>query len=226
MSSDKQTIRFLGAAFLLVFVASMLSGALQESAIGSGSISDQLTNISNNLTLMRISILVELITSLGIVVLASLLYIVFHKQHKNIAQVALGWWLAEAIILAVSKIGAFALIPLSQEYVKAAASDVSHLQALGDFYYYGFDRQGWNLHMLFFCLGGILWYALFFRSAAIPRAFAAWGIASVSLVTINILIMLWDRDTDLIMPLLFPYLLFEASIGPWLMIKGIREIAQ
>jgi hypothetical protein len=29
-------------------------------------------------------------------------------------------------------------------------------QALGDFFYYGFDRQGWAIHMLFFSLGGIL----------------------------------------------------------------------
>ena len=79
MNSDKNTPRLLGAAFLIVFVASMLSGSLLNSAIGSGSISDNLVNISNNLTLMRISILVELVTSLGIVVLAALLYVVFHK---------------------------------------------------------------------------------------------------------------------------------------------------
>jgi len=111
----------LGAAFLTVFVASLLSGSLLTSAIGSGSISDNLVNISNNLTLMRISILVELVTSLGIVVLAALLYVVLHQQNKIIALVALGWWLAEAITLAVSKIGAYALIPLSLEYVKAGA---------------------------------------------------------------------------------------------------------
>jgi hypothetical protein len=222
MDSDKKTSRLLGAAFLLVFVASLLSGTLLDSATGSGSMSDKLVSISNNLTLMRASILVELITSLGIVVLASLLYIVLHKQHKIIAFVALGWWLAEAIILAVSKIGAFALIPLSQEFVKAEASDSAYLQTLGDFYYNGFDRQGWSLHMLFFCLGGILWYSLFFKSAYIPRLFAGWGVVSVSLVTINVLGALWDRDFGLLMPMLLPYVVFEFLIGPWLMIRGIQ----
>ena len=158
MNTSKNTIRLLGAAFLIVFVASMLSGSLLNAAVGTGSISDILVNVATNLTLMRISILVELVTSLGIIVLASLLYIVLHKQGKIIACVALGWWLAEAITLAVSKIGAFALIPLSQEYVKAGAPDPSYFQTLGDFFYYGFDRQGWAIHMLFFCLGGILWY--------------------------------------------------------------------
>ena len=223
MNSDKNTPRLLGAAFLIVFVASMLSGSLLNSAIGSGSISDNLVNISNNLTLMRISILVELVTSLGIVVLAALLYVVLHKQNQIIALVALGWWLAEAITLAVSKIGAFALIPLSLEYVKAGAPDSSYFQTLGDFFYYGFDRQGWAIHMLFFSLGGILWYTLFYRSRYIPRALSIWGAAAVSLVAINIILVLYDRNIELQMLLLAPYLVFEFLIGPWLMIKGIRD---
>jgi hypothetical protein len=223
MNTSKNTIRLLGAAFLIVFVASMLSGSLLNAAIGSGSISDNLVNISNNLTLMRISILVELVTSIGIVVLAVLLYVVLHKQNKIIALVALGWWLAEAITLAVSKIGAFALIPLSLEYVKAGAPNSSYFQTLGDFFYYGLDRQGWAIHMLFFCLGGILWYTLFYRSKVIPRVLSVWGLGAVSLVTINVLVVLFDRSLDLQMIMLAPYLLFEALIGPWLMIKGIRD---
>jgi hypothetical protein len=223
MNTSKNTIRLLGAAFLIVFVASMLSGSLLNAAVGTGSISDILVNVATNLTLMRISILVELVTSLGIIVLASLLYIVLHKQGKIIARVALGWWLAEAIILAVSKIGAYALIPLSQEFVEAGTPASSHFQALGDFFYYGFDRQGWAIHMLFFCLGGILWYYLFYRSKYIPRALSIWGVAAVSLVAINIMLMLYDRNIELQMLLLAPYLVFEFLIGPWLMIKGIRD---
>ena len=223
MNIEMNTIRLLGAAFLFVFVASLLSGILRASAVGSGSISDILVNISKNLTRMRISILVELANSLGIVVLAVLLYVVLHKQNNILALVALGWWLAEAITLAVSKIGAYALIPLSQEFVEAGAPEPSYFQTLGDFLYYGVDRQGWALHMLFFCLGGILWYYLFYRTKAIPRVLSAWGLAAVSLVTINVLLVLYDRDLELVMIMLAPYLVFEALIGPWLMVKGIRD---
>lgn len=82
MNTSKNTIKLLGAAFLFVFVASIVSNLLLESAVGSGSISDILVNISDKLTLMRISILVGLVTSIGIVALAVLLYIVFNKQYK------------------------------------------------------------------------------------------------------------------------------------------------
>jgi len=223
MKTNKKTLWLLGAAFLVVFVASLLSGSLLDKATGSGTMSEILVSISNHLTLTRISILVELVTSVGIVALAAFLYRVFHGQYPIVALVALGWWLAEAILLAASKIGAFALIPLSLEYVQAGAPDSSFLLTLGDFFYHGLDRQGWTLHMLFFCLGGILWYTQFFRSRAVPRVLSAWGVVSVSLVLINTLLKLYDRSFDLIMPMLAPYLLFEGLIGPWLIVKSVRE---
>jgi len=229
MNSDKNTVRLLGAAFLFVFVASILSDILLSSAVGSGSISDNLVNIAGNLTLMRISILIVLVYSAGIIVLAALLYLVLHKQNKIIALVALGWWLAEAITLAVSKIGAFALIPLSLEFVEAGTPEPSYYQTLGDFFYYGVDRQGYDIHMLFFVLGGILWYYLFYRSRYIPRVLSIWGLAAVCVLSITVLLVLYDRDLNSVIrafPLviiLIPYMLFEALIGPWLMVKGIRE---
>ena len=74
MSSNNYIPRLLGAMFLVVAAASILSFVLFASTIGSGSISDSLVNISNKPVQMLISILIELITSLGIVVLAVLLF--------------------------------------------------------------------------------------------------------------------------------------------------------
>ena len=54
---------------------------------------------------MRISNLLALVDSIGIVVLGVLFYIVFNRQYEIIALVALGFFLAESITLAVSKIG-------------------------------------------------------------------------------------------------------------------------
>ena len=223
------TIRLLGAAQLLVFVGGVISLQLHERVVGSGSISDKLVNISNNLTLWRISNLVTLLECLVIVVLGVLFYIVFYEQYKIISLVALGCFLAEAITLAVSKIGLFALSPLSVEFVEAGAPAASYYQTLGDFLYYGVYQQGDNIHMLFFCLGGILWYYLFYRSRYIPRVLSVWGLATVCPLLIITLLVLYDRDLDPVMRsfpvmiMLAPYFVFEALIGPWLMVKGIRD---
>ena len=128
MNSDKKTPRFLGAAYLFVAILSITAGILSDMTLLSGSISDSLVNIAYNLTQMRLSILLELFTSAGIIVLSVLLFVVLNKQNKTIALVALGLWLVEAATLAVSQIGAFALIHLSLEYVTAGAPESSYFQ--------------------------------------------------------------------------------------------------
>ena len=218
MNSGKHAPRLLGAAFLVVFVASVAALLLPQSLL-SGSMSDNLVNIAANLTLMRISILVELVTSIGIVVLAVLLYVVLHRQNKIVALVALGLWLIEAATLAVSKIGAFALIPLSLEFVKAGAPDASYFQTLATLFH-GVDRWGYGIHMCFFSVGGILWYTLFYRSKAIPRVLSVWGIVAVSLALIGTVMVWFDME---ILAMVIPNGLFEIAIGLWLLVKGIRD---
>ena len=221
MNTSKNTPRLLGAAFLFVFVASLISTQLVASVVGSGSISDILVNISGNLTLMRIGTLIGLVTSIGIVVLAVLLYVVLNKQNKNIALIALGWWLAEAILLAVSKIGLIALIPLSLEFVGAGAPAASYFQTLGDFLYSGVYQQGDNIHMLFYSLGGVLWFYLFYISRYIPRVLSIVGLVIESVGLIGMVLLLLAVRVDMLF--FYPIAVLEVAIGLWLMVKGIRD---
>ena len=136
---------------------------------------------------------------------------------------ALGFFLAEAITLAVSKIGAYALIPLSQEFVEAGTPQTSYYHILADFLYYGVDRRGYDIHMLFFCLGGILWYYLFYISNYIPRALALWGLIAICLLTIPVLFELYDRNFLPAAGLLaLLYVPFELVLGLWLLIRGFN----
>ena len=205
---------------MAVFVASMLSERLLALGTGSGNISEKLVNISGNLPLMRISNLVALVNCAAIVVLGALFYTVFHEQYKVIALVALAFFLAEAVTLAVSKIGAFALIPLGQEFLEAGAPDSSHFQSLGNFLYHGVDRLGYDIHMLFFCLGGVLWYYLFYRSGHIPQALSVWGLVAICLLSVPVLLGLYDRAPTPLMVLGLPYAPYEPVLGIYLIVKG------
>lgn len=214
------TVRLLGAAQLIVFVASMISERLLASVVGSGGMSSILVNVSKNLTRIRISNLVALLNSLAIVFLAVMFYAVFSKQYRIVALVALGFFVAEAITLAVSKIGAYALIPLSREFVEAGVPEPSYFQTLGDLMYSGLDRLGYDIHMLFFCLGGILWYYLLYTSGLVPRGLAIWGLAAICLLLVPVLVMLYRRGSTGLMILGLPYAPFELVLGIWLVVKG------
>jgi hypothetical protein len=157
---------------------------------------------------------------LAIVFLAVMFYIVFYKQYRIIALVALICFVAEAIVLAVSKIGAYGLISLSQEFVEAGAPEPSYFQTLGDFLYHGLDRLGYDIHMLFFCLGGILWYYLLYNSRLVLRPLAIWGLVAVCLLSIPVLLVLYHRASTPLMVLGLPYAPFELVLGVWLIVKG------
>lgn len=222
VNAHKNIPRLLGAAFLAVVATSLVGGLLLDSVTGSGSISDILVNISNNVTVMHISILVDLTTSLGVIVLASLLYMVLKVQNRTIALVALGWWLAEALSLALSKTAAFGLIALSREFVQAGAPDPSSYLALGEFLYDGVVLlQGQTIHMLFYSAGGILWYYLFYRSRAIPRAISLFGLAAASAGLVGIVLQFLGYEVPIFVYL--PLLPFELTIGTWLLLKGIND---
>jgi hypothetical protein len=76
--------------------------------------------------------------------------------------------------------------------------------------------------MLFFCLGGMLWYYLLCVSGAVPRALSVWGLVAVGLLSVPVALGLYDRDDTAAMILGLPYAPFEVVLGLWLMVRGFN----
>jgi len=223
MNSDRKTVRLLGAAFLLQAIGSLMSGVfLLEPLIVPGNIIDSMTNISNNALQMRASIVGEMITAFGIVMIGVLMYVTLKKQDMKIAIVGMGLYLVEAAILAVSRIPAFALLLVSQESVIAGHPD--YLVALANTLYESMNF-GYELHMLPFALGATLFYYLFYKSGYLPRGLSLLGIIAAPMALIGTLLGLLGYDLPMIVfaILFLPNLPFEIGIGLWLMVKGIKE---
>jgi hypothetical protein len=219
MHSDRSTARFLGAAFLLQAVASAVGGlVLLQPLIVPGDITASMTNISNNTLQMRASIVVEMVTAIGIVMLGTLLFAVLKEQNRNVARVALGLYLVEATILAVSRIPAFALLLTSQESVAAGHPD--YLQTLGNLFY-ELQDFGYSLHMVPFALGATFFYSLFFRSGFLPRILSLWGLIAAPLALVGIVVSLLGYNVPIV--IFLPNLPFELTAGVYLLVKGIRD---
>ena len=222
MNSGKHTPRLLGATFLFVAALSALSGLLHTS-LGvalSGppdSISEIMIKISASPTTMQISIVGYLIEAAAIIVLAVLLYTTLSNQARILARWALGLWIGQAVILAVREISHFSLLNVSQEFVKAGAPDSSHFQTLGSLSYEAF-RFSYSVQMVFYCIGGILFYYLFLRSKYVPKVLPLWGVAAASLALLGELLVILGYDVPLY--IFLPILPFELAIGVWLMVKG------
>jgi len=224
MDLDKLTPRLLGAAFLIVIVLNLISGQLLGSLGYSqleptDNMSETMINISDNPTTMQMGIVGYLIEAVAIVFLTVLLYIILKKQNKTIALCAFGLWILEAVMVAAREISAFGLLYSSQEYVKAGALDSAYFQTLASMFYES-TLFIYNAQMVFYCIGGILFYYLFLKSKYIPKLLSAFGIIVASLGLIGILFALFGYDVPLYVFL--PILPFELAIGVWLIVKGIK----
>jgi len=220
MNSVKKTSIVLGIAFLLQFITSIVNGmVLRPALIITGNIIESMTNIANNVWLMKTYILVDMITALGVVFLGAILFIVLKKKNEIIALVALGFYVIEAALLAVSRMEAFSLLRISQEYIVAGQPD--YLQMLGNLSVESMDFAGSTLHSLVFSIGAILFYYLLYKSRAVPRILSLWGLITVPLVLIGTLSAVFGYEVPFFV--YFLYVPFEFVIGIWILAKGINK---
>ncbi len=178
----------------------------------------RMIKIANNAWLMRANILGEMITALGIIFLGAVLFVTLRKQNEKMALVALGFYILEAALLAVSRIEAFSLLRISQEYV--TAGQPAFLQTIGNLAFESMDF-GYTLLMLAFCPGGILFYYLLYKSGIVPRVLSLWGLITVFPCLIGTLSALFGYKLPFTVYL--PYVPFEFAVGVWILVKGIKD---
>jgi len=220
MNTATGTSKVLGIAFLLQFVTSFVGGVfLKAKWFVEGNMGKTMLKIAENPALFRANILLDMFTALGVTFLGIMLYLTMRKQDENMALTAMGFYIIEGALLAVSRMNAFSLLRYSQEYAVSAQS--AELLLLGRVAYESMDFVGNTLHMLAFCFGGILFYYLLYKSGVVPRWMSLWGLVTV-------FPMLFGTFTQIFgytIPFAFylPYVPFELVIGIWILIRGVNH---
>jgi hypothetical protein len=217
MNSENKKSRILGGAFLLQAVTSITCGVfLLKPLLAPGNINEIMVNIANQPMMMRANILGEIITAAGIIFLGAVLFIVLRKQNEKIALTALGLYILEAVLLAASRMEAFTLLRISQEYVTTGPS--ANLLTIGSLALESMSFE-YNLAMMGFCIGGILFYYLLDKARIVPRVISLWGlISAIPLLVATVIVILGYEVSFYIY---VPYIPFEFAIGIWILIKGI-----
>ena len=221
MDKSSKLHRYLGIAFLLQFTTSIFNGVVfKESAIGSGSIEEIMNRAAAHSWQVQTYILIDLFTALGIIFLGTALYTSLKKTNMVVAGTALGFYFLEAVLLAVSKAGTFSLLKISQQAASAGSTAGSaQLAALS---LEAMNYLGETLHVLVFCLGAILFYALFFKSRIVPRWLSLWGL--ITLIPLLVGTVLAVFGIEIPFGFYVPYVPFEFVIGVWLLAFGFQPV--
>jgi hypothetical protein len=218
-----KTTRLLGFAFLLQFVISLAAYVtqllLEKNVIVAGDMGQSLVNMAGNDWLLKANILGEMLTTLTIIFLGSLLFDMLKKQHERLALTGLGFYILGAAILAGSRFATFSLLSISSEYVEAGQP--VHLLIAG--------TQAWNamnfgtsLLMLPFTAGAGIFFLLFYRSRIIPRFLALWGLAFMLIMLIASPLTLFGYELPVILYLL--YAPVDPIVGTWLLVKKPNDL--
>ncbi len=219
MSPSQKTSRLLGFAFLFQFVTSFTSGVfLRPLWLVEGDMAQTLRSIAANPTWLRIGLLLDMFTALGVIFLGALLFVTLRKQNEKLALTALGFYILEGALLGASRMAAFSLLGLSQEFAAGQLADVLRLATLA---FDSMEFVGGTLHMLAFVVGAILFYALLDRSRLVPRPLSLWGLITVLPFALGAPLMVLGIEFPFI--LYVPYVPFELGIGLWVLVKGVRE---
>lgn len=216
MNTNKKTARIVGVLFLTAMVTSLLGGGLLESILNAP---NYLINVSANTTQVLIGMFLELINGIAVVGIAVMLFPILKPHNESIALGYVSFRIIESVFCIVSAISPLSLITLSQEYLKAGASDASYFQTLGTLFITARAHLAGLLIPVFFCLGALLFYYLLYQSKLIPRFISVWGLVGVVLVlTLNLLEI--GISTGMILAL--PIILNEIFLGIWLIVKGFN----
>ena len=216
--------RALGVAFFLQAFTSLTSGAfLFNPLVDKANISKTMLNIGNNPGFVYASIIGDILTALGIILLATILYTALKNQSKIMALVALGFYIFEAGILAISKFAIFVLLMISQEYIATGDQALEMMANLAletkDFIY--------RVHIIPFGFGAILFYYLLYKSNIVPQWLSLWGLITVPFVLVGAgVLALGIQMPAVFLALAVPYLPFEFFAGIYILVRGFNTEAQ
>ena len=219
MNSYRKTAIIVGVLFIIGTVAGVLSFVVTGSILGD---SAYLIKISANENQIIIGAIFVLIMSFTLAMVPVMLFPIFRKYNEPLAIGAIVFRGAlEAVAYIAIVVSWLLLLALSQEYVKAGATDVSYIQTLG-----GLLKEGevWINHILaiVFSIGALMIYYIFYQSKLIPRWLSGWGLIGAVLYLAVPLLGMFHTELGILMA---PLALQEMVLAVWLIVKGFESSA-
>jgi hypothetical protein len=225
-TSQRKAARVAGFMFLFSLIVPLLNWTFVLSKlIVAENVIATANNIMANELLFRIGITIELIMSVGLIVLALALYIILKPVNKNLALLALLLKLVEATIVVAIVLVSFITLQILNGEAYLTAFTLEQLQVPVGLILNSHTAI-YSIPMVFLGLDMMVFSYLFFKSKYIPKILAGFGILSFALIFIHALMYIITPKyaAMLINQIIFyaPSGLFEIIIGIWLLVKGLK----
>jgi len=214
VNTYRTTARVVGVLYILGFVVGIAGSVLGAPG--------QLETVSAKSMMIAIGALLWVIAAAGDAAHGVMMFPILKQNNERVALGYVGARIVEAAIITVSALFILLQIPLGSEFLKASASEISHLQSLSALFTQA-QAYTYQIGMVVLGMAGLtLCYGLY-RGKLIPQLFIIWGfIGYLSFLGGSVLEIL---GFNLQLLHTIPGGLWEMSIGVWLIAKGFNSSA-
>ncbi|GGV36757.1 hypothetical protein GCM10010182_71190 [Actinomadura cremea] len=218
----QRTARTAGGWFVLTFLFSIPAVLLY----------DPVLNDANYIlgagadTQVRIGALLEILTAVANIATAVVLFPILKRQSESIALGYVALRILESTVIVVGIVSVLTVVALRQDLAGGGGADATLIgQSL-----IAFKEQTFLLGPAF-CAGfgnGLLLGYLMYRSGLVPRPMACIGLIGgpIACATATaVLFGAYDQQSPVNFLLTAPEIVWEVSLGIWLISKGFRSVA-
>ncbi len=223
--SQRKAARVVGFTYLFALVPAIFAEFyVRNQLIVLNNAAETARNIMAHEGLFRLGIASNLIVFATDVVLLTALYVVLERVNRSLALLAVFFRLIETAILVVAALNDFDVLRLlsGADYLRVFEADRLHALARLSI---GAHGDVYNVGLLFFGFGSVVFCYLWFKSNYVPRALAAFGVFASVLVGASAFAFIIFPELAKIVTIGYyggPIFVFELTMGFWLLLKGLR----
>ena len=224
MNTYRKNAIIVGVLFIIATVLAVLGRSFLQPILDA---QDYLIKISANENQVIMGGLLALLAAFASAGIAIGLYPVLKKHHEALALGSVGLRVMEGMLYIVGVVALLSLLTLSQEYVKAGASNASFFQASGTSLLAVRDWAG-KLSIIAFTVGALMYYYVFYQSKLIPRWLSGWGFLGAALSLAAVLLAISGQIiyfSTVFILLQLPIGVQEMVLAVWLIVKGFNPSA-
>ncbi|MFZ2419610.1 MAG: DUF4386 domain-containing protein [Anaerolineae bacterium] len=226
--SPRGTDRKTAAVVGVLFIIGTVSGFLMLPFIAILNTPDHLTTIATHEGQMIIATLLKFIMGVACAGIGLALYPILKKYNEGLAIGAVGFRVIEGTIQVVGALGYVALLALSQEFVKAGAPASSFFQTADVLINTSAAWLRDVAMLLTWCIGALMYYAVFYQYRLVPRWLTVWGLVGITLTSISCLLVMFHlipTAGTIQVVLSLPIMVQEMVLAVWLIVKGFKPSA-
>jgi hypothetical protein len=225
MNSNRMNAVIVGVLFIIGTVTGTVAAIISKPILDAP---DYLTSISANESQILIGAFLLFLMGVACAGIGLALYPIMKIYSTGLAIGVVGFRVAEGIFEILGGVITISLLALSQEFVKASATDAAYFQTIGAILKTGDEWLSNGAVLLLWCIGALMYYWLFYQYRLVPRWLSVWGLVGIILATISgLLVMLHiiPGFGSVQMLLNLPIFPQEMVLAVWLIAKGVNSSA-